>query len=427
MKFVSSRNRQRLFSLKEAVFKGLAPDGGLFMPAEYPVLYDGNSIDSASAGFAGLAFQLAKPYLEEDLDDDNIRKIITASFDFDIPLRKIKDNIYVLELFHGPTLAFKDIGARFMARLMTGLNSDEEDITILVATSGDTGGAVANGFHGLKNTKVVVLYPRGRVSKFQEKQFASLDGNIHSLAVEGSFDDCQRLVKEAFMDDELRKKLRLTSANSINIGRWLPQSFYYTWGLLKWMEEERGLTPAVSVPGGNYGNLAAAMLAHKSGMPLSDLIAASNRGNNVVPLYLRTGIFRAQKTVHTITNAMDVGNPSNFERIEYMGGSYNNITKIIRAYEFDDREILDCIERVFNETGYILDPHSATGYMALEQSGLQGYFTATAHPVKFLDVLPAAVRKMVRLPAHFKESGAESSSLNIPASYKVLRDYLLKR
>ena len=425
MKFVSSRNRQRFFSLKEAVFKGLAPDGGLFMPAEYPALYGGNIIDSASAGFPGLAFQLAKPFLEEDFDDDTIRSIITASFDFDIPLRAIHDDIYALELFHGPTLAFKDIGARFMARLMAGLNSDEEDITILVATSGDTGGAVASGFHRVENTRVVVLYPRGRVSKFQEKQFASLGDNIHSLAVEGNFDDCQRLVKEAFMDDELRKKLRLTSANSINIGRWLPQSFYYTWGLLKWMEEERGLTPAVSVPGGNYGNLAAAMLAHKSGMPLSDLIAASNRGNNAVPQYLRTGVFRSQKTVHTITNAMDVGNPSNFERIEYMGGSYNNITKIMRAYEFNDREILDCIAQVYNDTAYILDPHSATGYMALKQSGLQGYFTATAHPVKFLDVLPAAVRNMVRLPAHFKESTAGSSSLRIPASYKALRDYLV--
>ncbi len=426
MKFVSSRNRKRLFSLKEAVFMGLAPDGGLFMPAEYPEICGGKIKDFASAGFAGLAFQLALPFLEEDFDDDSIRKIITASFDFDIPLRAIKDDIYALELFHGPTLAFKDIGARFMARLMAELNSNDKDITVLVATSGDTGGAVASGFHRVKNTKVVVLYPRGRVSEFQEKQFASLGDNIHSLAVEGSFDDCQRLAKEAFMDNEIRKKIRLTSANSINIGRWLPQSFYYHWGLLKWMEEKRGLTPAVSVPGGNYGNLAAAMLAHKSCMPLSALIAASNRGNNAVPRYLRTGIFRAHKTIHTITNAMDVGNPSNFERIEYMGGSYNNITRTIRAYEFDDREILDCIAQVYNDTAYILDPHSATGYLALKQSGLPGYFTATAHPVKFLDVLPETVKNMVKLPAHFKESTTESSSLQIPASYKALRDYLVR-
>lgn len=424
MKFVSSRNGQHLYSLKEAVLKGLAPGGGLFMPAEYPVIDSKNIKDPDD--FAGLAFQLAKPFLEEDLDDDSLRGIITASFDFDIPLRAIKDDIYALELFHGPTLAFKDIGARFMARLMAALNSDNMDITILVATSGDTGGAVASGFHNVKNTKVVVLYPAGRVSKFQEKQFASLGGNIHSLAVDGSFDDCQRLVKEAFMDDELRKEHRLTSANSINIGRWLPQSFYYTWGLLKWMEQEREPAPAVSVPGGNYGNLAAAMLAHKSGMPLSSLIAASSRGNNAVPRYLKTGIFRPQETVHTITNAMDVGNPSNFERIKYMGGSYNNITKIIRAYEFDDREILDCIEQVWNDTGYILDPHSATGYMAIEQSGLPGYFTATAHPVKFLDVLPSPVRKMVSLPDHFRETGADSSSLQVPASYKALRDYLVR-
>lgn len=394
------------------------------MPAEYPVLYGGDITGAASAGFAGLAFQLAKPFLDEDLDDDSIREIISASFDFDIPLRAIKDDIYALELFHGPTLAFKDIGARFMARLMAELNRDDKDITILVATSGDTGGAVASGFHRVKNTRVVVLYPEGKVSRFQEKQFTSLGDNIDCLAVDGNFDDCQRMVKEAFMDNELRAIRKLTSANSINIGRWLPQSFYYSWGVLKWKEERPGLLPEISVPSGNYGNLTAGMLAHKTGTPCSGFIAASNI-NNAVPRYLASGLFEPAGSVETITSAMDVGNPSNFERLMYLGGTHENIKNLITAFEFNDSQIFAAIKRVYDTNGYMLDPHSAAGYLALEKSGQPGFFIATAHPVKFTEVLPPDVSKDVRLPDHFREFGSNNFSVRIPPLYSSLRDYLL--
>ncbi|MDZ7737830.1 MAG: threonine synthase [Bacteroidales bacterium] len=423
MKFVSSRDRQRLFSLKEAVFMGLAPDGGLFMPAEYPEIQRSNITDSSSAGFAGLAFQLAKPFLKEDLDDDTISRIITASFDFEIPLRAINDNIFALELFHGPTLAFKDIGARFMARLMAELNSDNKDITILVATSGDTGGAVASAFHGIENIKVTVLYPEGKVSEFQRKQFTTLGDNVSCLAVEGNFDDCQRLVKEAFNDKELRKKIKLSSANSINIGRWLPQSFYYFWGIIKWYREFSGISPVIAVPSGNYGNLTAGMLAYYSGVPVSGFIAASNI-NNTVPEYLETGVYSPRKSTPTVANAMDVGDPSNFERMKYMGGSRDQLKSLISAYTLTDQEITGCISAIFEKTGYILDPHSATGYLALKKSGKKGFFIATAHPVKFLDVIPENVRKHVELPSHFRESKKKSMSISISADYADFRQYL---
>ena len=425
MKFVSSRYKSRLFSLKDTVYAGLAPDGGLFMPEKYPPLSLRNYINQEHEIFSDMAFNLAKPYLEEDMDDHTIRKIVTEAFDFEIPLKKIKEDIYTLELFHGPTLAFKDIGARFMAKLMAELNWDNEDITILVATSGDTGGAVASGFHRIENIKVVVLYPAGKVSKFQEKQFTTLGDNIDCLAVDGSFDDCQRLVKEAFIDNELRKKRKLTSANSINIGRWLPQSFYYSWGLLKWVKENPSILPVVSVPSGNYGNLTAGMLAHESGMPFTGFIAASNI-NNTSPLYLRSGVFEPKESVQTITNAMDVGNPSNFERMKYIGGTWKNINELVSAYEFRDQEILKCIERVYDETGYILEPHSAIGYMALEKSKRKGFFIATAHPVKFLDVIPEKIREQVELPSHFSKFETEGSSLGMSGNYFDFREYLLK-
>ncbi len=424
MKFVSSRNNSRLFSLKETVYAGLAPDGGLFMPVKYPSLSLRDLNNFKSDTFPELAYRLAKPYLEEDLDDNTIKNIITESFYFEIPLKKITDDIFVLELFHGPTLAFKDVGARFMARLMAELNRENEEITVLVATSGDTGGAVASGFHDTENIKVVVLYPEGKVSEFQEKQFTTLGGNVECLAVDGSFDDCQRLVKEAFRDDELRKRRKLTSANSINIGRWLPQSFYYSWGMMLWVRENAGILPVVSVPSGNYGNITAGMLAYESGIPFTGFIAASNI-NNTVPLYLRSGFFEPQESVQTISSAMDVGNPSNFERMKYIGGSWKNINELVSAYEFKDREILACMESVYEKTSYILDPHSATGFLALEKSKRKGFFIATAHPVKFLDVMPENIRSKVELPSYVRVFNKEKSSVRISDNYFEFREYLL--
>jgi len=424
MKFISSRNNSRLFSLKEAIYHGLAPDGGLFMPAKYPPLSlrDFKKMDNIT--FTELAYILAKPYLDEDFGDDTIKDIVNSAFDFDIPLKKINGDIYSLELFHGPTLAFKDVGARFMARLMTELNHEDQEITILVATSGDTGGAVASGFHAADNINVVVLYPEGKISEFQEKQFTTLGDNVRCLAVNGTFDDCQRLVKEAFRDEELRKRHRLTSANSINIGRWLPQSFYYTWGLLEWIKDNPGILPAVSVPSGNYGNLTAGMLAYESGMPFSGFIAASNI-NNSVPLYLRSGFFEPKESTETITSAMDVGNPSNFERMKYIGGSLKNIIELVSAYEFKDRDILNTIQRVYDKSAYILDPHSATGYAALEQSKRKGFFIATAHPVKFLDVMPENIRDKVTLPDHVSSFKGEAASTQISSDYFDFRKYLV--
>lgn len=426
MKFISSRNNSRLFSLGEAIYQGLAPDGGLFMPAKYPPLSLRDFKNPDDITFPDLAFRLAKPYLDEDFGDDTIFDIVSSAFDFEIPLKKITGDIYSLELFHGPTLAFKDVGARFMARLMTELNHENEDITILVATSGDTGGAVASGFHAADNIRVVVLYPEGKVSEFQEKQFTTLGGNVRCLAVNGTFDDCQRLVKEAFRDKDLREKHKLTSANSINIGRWLPQSFYYTWGMLEWIKDNPGILPAVSVPSGNYGNLTAGMLAYESGMPFAGFIAASNI-NNTVPLYLRSGFFEPKESTETVTSAMDVGNPSNFERLKYIGGSLKNIIELVSAYEFKDREILNTIERVYDQSAYILDPHSATGYAALEQSKRKGFFIATAHPVKFLDVMPDNIRDKVELPAHISPFTGESSSVKISPDYFDFRDYLVRQ
>jgi len=425
MKFVSSRNNSRLYSLKETVYLGLAPDGGLFIPEKYPPLSLRDFKNIESQAFPDLAFILAKPYLEEDFNEDTIRAMLKDAFNFEIPLKTISGDISALELFYGPTLAFKDVGARFMARLMAELNRDGEEITVLVATSGDTGGAVASGFHRTENIKVVVLYPEGRVSEFQEKQFTTLGDNIDCLAVDGTFDDCQRLVKTAFSDIELRKKRKLTSANSINIGRWLPQSFYYTWGMIQWIRENPGILPFVSVPSGNYGNLTAGMLAYESGIPFAGFIAASNI-NNTVPVYLRSGFFEPKESEHTISNAMDVGNPSNFERMKYLGGSWKNINELVSAYEFKDREILATIERVYVQSGYILDPHSATGYEALEKSKRKGFFIATAHPVKFLDVMPENIRDKVELPEHVRLFDSQASSVKISANYFDLREYLLK-
>jgi len=283
---------------------------------------------------------------------------------------------------------------------------------------------VASGFHAADNINVVVLYPEGKISEFQEKQFTTLGDNVRCLAVNGTFDDCQRLVKEAFRDEELRKRHRLTSANSINIGRWLPQSFYYTWGLLEWIKDNPGILPAVSVPSGNYGNLTAGMLAYESGMPFSGFIAASNI-NNSVPLYLRSGFFEPKESTETITSAMDVGNPSNFERMKYIGGSLKNIIELVSAYEFKDRDILNTIQRVYDKSAYILDPHSATGYAALEQSKRKGFFIATAHPVKFLDVMPENIRDKVTLPDHVSSFKGEAASTQISSDYFDFRKYLV--
>ena len=425
MKFVSSRNDSRLFTLEEAINTGLAPDGGLFMPVEYPRIPFRILKNRYSDSFAEIAFELVKPYLDEDINDTGIRDIVSKAFSFEIPLKKIKDGIYVLELFHGPTLAFKDVGARFMAKLFSYLNKNNRSITILVATSGDTGGAVASGFYGLENINVVVLYPAGKVSSFQESQFTKLGRNINCLSVDGSFDDCQNLVKKAFSDIELRKHLNLSSANSINIARWLPQSFYYTWGILKWLEAKPDILPVVSVPSGNYGNLTAGMLAYECGIPFSGFLAASNI-NDTVPVYLSSGVYDPQESVETITNAMDVGNPSNFERMKYIGGSWKNIASLVSAFVFDDQQIIKSIERVYDDTGYILDPHSATGYLALEKSGHKGFFTATAHPVKFLEVMPERIRSNVEMPAYYNEPDNESFSIKVSKDYHEFRDYLME-
>lgn len=420
MKFYSTRNPETLYGLKEALNAGLAPDGGLFMPSYYP---RANNLVAKPSSFDDLAFSDSHPYLSEDLEDEEIKKLTASALNFVIPLKKIEDNIYVLELFHGPTLAFKDVGARFMAGLMPVLNKHNEETNILVATSGDTGGAVASAFHGVENIRVTVLYPEGKVSEFQKRQFTTLGDNINCLAVKGNFDDCQRLVKNAFNDKGLRRKIRLSSANSINIGRWLPQSFYYHWGLLQWQKENQDSLPLIAVPSGNYGNLTAGILAHNSGIKAGGFIAASNI-NNTVPEYLETGNYLPRKSVPTVANAMDVGDPSNFERMKYMGKSLQQLRSMLSAYTFSDKEIIEGITYVHDNTGYILDPHSATAYMALKNSGRRGFFIATAHPVKFMDIIPEKIRKYVKLPSHFSETGKKSQAESMSADYDDFHHYL---
>jgi threonine synthase len=431
MKFYSTNNKDHKVNLKDAVIRGLAPENGLYMPERIPVL-SREFIDSLhKMSFLDMAFEVAKHFVEDDIPEKALRDIVAQTIQFDAPVVEVEKDIYALELFHGPTLAFKDFGAKFMSQLL-GYFAKQQDreVVILVATSGDTGSAVANGFLGVKGTRVIVLYPSGKVSELQEKQFTTLGQNVTAIEVDGTFDDCQRLVKEAFMDETLRSKLFLTSANSINIARLLPQSFYYFYGYAQLKSKNKPLV--FSVPSGNFGNLTAGLLAKRMGLPVEHFIASTNL-NDVVPEYLKTGLYRSRPSKQTISNAMDVGNPSNFSRmLDLYGNDYNSLLKDITGYAFTDDETKTAMRGIFGQAGYTIDPHGAVAYLGLKKflSSYKkesiGVFLGTAHPAKFRDVVNETLKQSIDIPPTLLEfSKREKKSILMKNEFNDLKKHLL--
>ena len=400
MNYYSTKDRERAHgcSLREAAMMGLAPDGGLFVPERIPQADMALAERLAGESYAALAGYLAGLFFGGDFDSQAVQRELDGLYDFPVPLRVVGRGRYTLELFHGPTCAFKDFGAGFMGRMTGLLGAADEKLVILTATSGDTGSAVAHGFHNVPGVEVVVLYPEGKISRLQECQMTALGGNIHPLRVAGTFDDCQRLVKELFADAPFRKRRRVTSANSINLLRWIPQAFYYFYGYCLWRQQTGGGRPVVVVPSGNYGNLSAGMLARRMGLPLGGFVAASNR-NDVVPEFLRGGEYRPRPSVRTPANAMDVGAPSNFERMLWLcGGEPDALRDELEGFRCDDAMIRRTIDGLHRNYGYLSDPHSAIGYAASVACGKPGFYLSTAHPAKFGEVISPVTGAAVPLP-----------------------------
>ncbi len=430
MKYYSTSNRKLEVGLREAVIQGLAPDGGLFMPEQIPVLPDSFFASLPQLSFQEIGYEVANLFLKGDVPDAGIHRMVNHTLQFDAPLVHVHDQIHSLELFHGPTLAFKDFGARFLSGLL-GYFAQQQDreITILVATSGDTGSAVANGFYNVPGTRVVVLYPSGKVSEIQEKQFTTLGGNITALEIDGTFDDCQRLVKQAFGDTELKQKLFLTSANSINIARLLPQSFYYFRAFAQLKTPNKQVV--FSVPSGNFGNLTAGLLAKKMGLPIHQMIAATN-ANDIVPNYLESGIFIPRASQATISNAMDVGNPSNFVRMQKLyQDDFDRLRVEVKGCRFSDDQTREAMKNVYRDQHYLMDPHGAIGYLGLEQY-LQkddsiGVFLETAHPAKFKEVVEESVNDTFELPDRLQEfMSREKKSVQMNAGFEFLKGFLME-
>ncbi len=434
MKYYSTNKTTPEVSLKEAVVKGLASDNGLFMP-EHINKFEASFFENIqNLSFQEIAFEVAKKFFGDDIQHDKLKEIVFDTLQFDCPVVKVADSIYSLELFHGPTLAFKDVGARFMARLLNHfLDKKENNVNVLVATSGDTGSAVANGFLGVEGIHVYVLYPKGKVSKIQESQFTTLGKNITALEVDGTFDDCQRLVKRAFLDKELNEKLVLTSANSINVARFLPQAFYYfnAYARLKEQGVLENKELVVSVPSGNLGNITAGLFASEMGLPIAQFVAANN-SNDVVFRYLQTGKYSPCQSVETIANAMDVGEPSNFVRIlDLYNHSHKIISKKIKGFRYSDSKIKEIVKKVFNENNYLCDPHGACGFEALNEflsKNQIGLFLETAHPAKFTETIAGIVGKEnVILPKKLtKFMKGEKTSIEIGKDFQTFRSFLLK-
>ncbi len=443
MRFYSTRRQsfEADFSLQEAVLRGLAPDGGLFMPGRIPALPPHLIQGMPSMSLAEIGFEVARRFVEKEVDPDTLRRLVEEAIDFDAPLRPVEisdarlpssTSIYSLELFHGPSLAFKDFGARFMARLISLWIREGSGLTILAATSGDTGSAVAMGFLGVPGIRVVILYPEGKVSPIQESQFTTLGRNVTALKVAGTFDDCQRLAKEAFQDDELRGRLQLSSANSINIARLIPQCFYYFYAWSRLDAERRHRPLVISVPSGNFGNLTAGLMARRMGLAVTSLLAATNR-NDVVPEFLHGGAYRPRPSLATLSNAMDVGDPSNFERmLDLCGGDAQALRRELAGYRFDDRQTLEAIRLVEEESGYLMDPHAAVGYLGLVEElkrhppGATGVFLATAHPAKFQEVVERATGRPVELPDRLARLlKREKKSISVAANFEAVKEVLL--
>lgn len=418
MKYYSTEHKTPDVSLQEAVVKGLAPDNGLYMPENIKQLPDSFFETIETKNFHEIAYEVADAFFGEDVDASTLKTIVEETLNFEVPLIPVKDNINSLELFHGPTLAFKDVGGRFMARLLSYFieKENQEDVKVLVATSGDTGSAVANGFLGVKGIHVYVLYPKGKVSEIQECQFTTLGQNITAIEVEGTFDDCQALVKNAFLDTELNAKLNLTSANSINVARFLPQSFYYFYAYAQLKKKGKADNVVISVPSGNFGNITAGLIAKRMGLPIKRFIAANN-ANDIFYQYLQTGEYHPRASVQTIANAMDVGNPSNFVRIlDLYNHSLEEIKKDVSGCRYSDEEIARTIKETFETAGYLLDPHGACGYQSLVEGleeGEEGVFLETAHPAKFLETVQEIIQKEMRIPEKL-QAFMKGEKLSVP-------------
>ena len=413
---------------------GQAPDKGLFFPEEIPRLPAEFIGDLVKLSETDIAFQVIAPYVGNEIPDAELRQIVKETVCFEIPLVPVTDDVFSLELYHGPTLAFKDIGARFMSRCLGYfLRNRPQKVTVLVATSGDTGGAVANGFYQVEGVEVVILYPSGKVSSVQEMQLTTLGGNIHALEIEGTFDDCQQMVKDCFADKTLNQQLFLTSANSINISRWLPQQFYYFFALKQWFLRfgNRANPPVIAVPSGNVGNICAGLLAHISGLPVKHFIAACN-ANEVVPQFMSSGVYTPRPAIPTLSNAMDVGNPSNFIRIlELFNHDVIELKNVLSSYTVSDAETRKTLLDVYRHAGYLLDPHGAVGYNALERflgnhPGEKGIVLETAHPVKFFDVVQDIIGKPVDVPTSVQALLPLSKQATLmPANASLLKDFLI--
>ena len=431
MKLYSTKNLTKFVSLKEAVFKGLPEDNGLYMPENIPQLSPDFIKNLINHSFQSIAFEVAKTMIGNAIPEKDLKNIVESSIDFPAPVVRLDDTTHILELFHGPSLAFKDFGARFMSQLMSYFNrNDNQELVILVATSGDTGGAVAAGFYEALGIKVVILYPSGKVSMLQEKQLTTLGKNIAALEVEGTFDDCQALVKQAFLDDTLTSKIRLSSANSINIARLIPQSFYY-FEAYKQLDT-MGKPVVFSVPSGNFGNLTAGLFAKKMGLPIHKFIAATN-ANDVVPQYLKTGEYKPTPSVRTLSNAMDVGNPSNFARmLDIYSSTWNNMIQEIKGYTFNDEATKEGVKEVFRKYHYIIDPHGAVGYLALKEYQMEnnvvGVVLETAHPTKFLDDMESILEQKIAIPERLASLvDKEKVATKIGTDFKPFKDWLIQK
>jgi len=430
MRLYSTKNKNNFRSLKEAVLKGLPEDKGLFMPEEIPQLPPEFFQKLPQMSFPELAYEVSKCLLKGAIPDQELKAIIEQAINFDAPVHSLDEDKHILELFHGPSLAFKDFGARFMAQLMSYFVKHEgKKLYILVATSGDTGGAVASGFYQTEGIEVVILYPSGKVSLLQEKQLTTLGHNVQALEVHGTFDDCQALVKEAFLDKRLNQEMRLSSANSINIARLIPQSFYYfrAWQQLQQSDKK----VAFVVPSGNFGNLTAGLLAKRMGLPIDHFVAATNV-NDIVPAYLNSGNFHPRPSTPTISNAMDVGNPSNFERMkDLFGADWEKMKAEISGFSYSDAETREAIQSVYEAYGYIIDPHAAVGYLAFdafrkEHPNYQGVILGTAHPAKFLDVIEPVLDRKVPVPERLEIlRDRQKESIEIGIGYEEFKSTLL--
>ena len=432
MKYYSLNRQSPSVDFKEATIKGLAPDKGLYFPEHIPVVDKDMIRDIDQYADEEIAYNVIQPYVGDVLPAAELKEIVSQTVNFPIPLVAVEPAVFSLEMYHGNTLAFKDIGARFMSRCLGSfVKSNDKKVTVLVATSGDTGGAVADGFYDVDGVDVVILYPSGKVSSVQEKQLTALGKNIHAIEVNGNFDQCQQMVKQAFADDALNEQLFLTSANSINVARWLPQQFFYFLAYKQWKDKKN--PPVISVPSGNFGNICAGLLAMKSGLPMKHFIAACN-ANDVVPAFMKSAEYKAQPTIPTISNAMDVGDPSNFVRIlQLFDQQFNQLSEKLSAFSFDDDATRKAIHEVYTNQHYLLDPHGAVGYLALKKyledhPNEAGIFAETAHPVKFYDVVEPVIQTAIELPVSIQKlMQLEKKSTRMEVSFESLKDYLFSR